>query len=280
MAYQGIGTGSAPNDNSGDSLLTGAIKINSNFTEIYNALGNGSTISLTKSLSINAGAGLTGGGSLSTDRTLSVSVGSGITISSGSVSVDNSVIRTSGNQAITGILTATSFVKSGGTSSQFLKADGSVDSSTYITGGAIPVGGIIMWSGTIAAIPSGWALCDGTNSTPDLRTRFVVGAGSDAGPGETFNSATGATSGQYAPGQTGGSTAHQLTTAQIPAHNHPTSIDGLQVEISGSLGQAWTLGPGNRPQNSRAFSMDNTGGGAYHENRPKYYALAFIMRIS
>jgi hypothetical protein len=46
MAYQGIGTGTTPNDNSGDSLLTGAIKINSNFQELYNALGDGSTLSL------------------------------------------------------------------------------------------------------------------------------------------------------------------------------------------------------------------------------------------
>jgi len=48
MAYQGIGTGTSPNDNTGDSLLTGAIKINSNFQEIYNALGNRTDISLTK----------------------------------------------------------------------------------------------------------------------------------------------------------------------------------------------------------------------------------------
>lgn len=46
MAYQGIGTGTAPNDNTGDSLLTGAIKINSNFKEIYNALGDGSTLTV------------------------------------------------------------------------------------------------------------------------------------------------------------------------------------------------------------------------------------------
>ncbi len=45
MAYQGISTGSVPNDGTGDSLLAGATKINSNFTEIYNALGDGSTIS-------------------------------------------------------------------------------------------------------------------------------------------------------------------------------------------------------------------------------------------
>ena len=47
MAYQGIGTGTAPNDNSGDSLLTGAVKINSNFEEIYSALGDGTLIPFT-----------------------------------------------------------------------------------------------------------------------------------------------------------------------------------------------------------------------------------------
>ena len=46
MAYQGIGTGTTPNDNNGDSLLTGAVKINSNFQEIYNALGDGSNLSI------------------------------------------------------------------------------------------------------------------------------------------------------------------------------------------------------------------------------------------
>ncbi len=44
MARQGINTGTAPNDGLGDSLLTGAIKINSNFSEIYNTFGNGNTL--------------------------------------------------------------------------------------------------------------------------------------------------------------------------------------------------------------------------------------------
>ena len=43
---------------------------------------------------------------------------------------------------------------------------------------AVPVGGVIMWSGAIVSIPDGWVICDGTHSTPDLRDRFVVGAGS------------------------------------------------------------------------------------------------------
>ena len=45
------------------------------------------------------------------------------------------------------------------------------------TVGTVPVGGIIIWSGTVAAIPANWTLCDGTAGTPDLRSRFVIGAG-------------------------------------------------------------------------------------------------------
>jgi hypothetical protein len=107
MAYQGIGTGTTPNDNTGDSLFTGAVKINSNFTEIYNALGDGSSINLSKSRTITAGNGLTGGGDLSADRTLNVGQGDGITVSADTVAVDSTVIRTSGGQTIGGTLTVT-----------------------------------------------------------------------------------------------------------------------------------------------------------------------------
>jgi hypothetical protein len=61
MAYQGIGTGTTPNDNSGDSLLTGAIKINSNFTEIYNALGDGTNLSVTEVVQDAVGSAINAG---------------------------------------------------------------------------------------------------------------------------------------------------------------------------------------------------------------------------
>lgn len=67
----------------------------------------------------------------------------------------------------------------------------------------VPKGGIILWSGAIANIPAGWALCNGSNGTPDLRNRFVVGAGST-----------------YAVGDTGGADSVTLTAAQMPTHNH------------------------------------------------------------
>jgi len=42
-----------------------------------------------------------------------------------------------------------------------------------------------MWKGTVGTIPSGWVLCDGNNGTPDLRSRFIVGAGGSYTPGDT-----------------------------------------------------------------------------------------------
>jgi microcystin-dependent protein len=152
-----------------------------------------------------------------------------------------------------------------------------VTATTFVGNGTIPVGGIIMWSGTIANIPTGWALCNGSNSTPDLRNKFVVGAHSGAGigtvatAGPTFNATTGVLSDNYTPGNTGGETAHQLTIAELASHQHRWGTD----DNSGAGGG------GNPDANGgtvwKAYT-EATGGDNYHENRPPYYALAFIMR--
>jgi hypothetical protein len=77
-------------------------------------------------------------------------------------------------------------------------------------GGVVPQGGIIMWSRSAANIPAGWALCNGSNETPGLRGRFVVGYSG---------------SGSYAAvGNTGGSDSRTLTTANMPSHSHSGSI--------------------------------------------------------
>ena len=84
------------------------------------------------------------------------------------------------------------------------------DGSNLTSVPGVPVGGIIMWSGATNNIPSGWALCDGNNSTPDLRDRFVVGAGNS-----------------YAVGATGGSASGQTST-DSPAANG-SSYNGAQI---------------------------------------------------
>lgn len=117
----------------------------------------------------------------------------------------------------------------------------------------VPVGGIIMWSGSIASIPANWNLCNGTNGTPDLRSRFVVGAG-----------------GSYNVGDTGGSNSVTLTVDEIPPHTHQVP-DG---SVNGGDGAQ------NGPLTGGSLSTLSTGGGQPHENRPPYYALAYIMRIS
>ena len=156
---------------------------------------------------------------------------------------------------------------------------GIVTANTFAGNGTIPVGGIIMWSGTIANIPTGWALCNGSNSTPDLRNRFIVGAHSGAGngtsatTGPTFSVTTGALSADYTPGNAGGETAHQLTIAELASHNHSGKLVNSS-EKSGTGGQ--TAAAISQP----TTNTSSTGGDNYHENRPPYYALAFIMRTA
>ena len=90
-----------------------------------------------------------------------------------------------------------------------LEVSGSLTDEHSNVGGIIPTGGIIMWSGLVANIPSGWALCNGSNNTPDLRNRFVVGAGDT-----------------YSPGNTGGADSVTLALTEIPAHDHTFSGTG------------------------------------------------------
>lgn len=127
---------------------------------------------------------------------------------------------------------------------------------------AVPSGMIMMWSGASNAIPSGYVLCDGTNSTPDLRDRFVVGAGST-----------------YAVGATGGSASVTLTTAQLPAHTHTyTDSNVLQQSLpSGGIdidfnNTTWD------PNGLLNKTTGSTGSGSSHENRPPYYSLCYVMK--
>ena len=162
----------------------------------------------------------------------------------------------------------------------------------------VPSGVIMMWSGSVATIPTGFLLCDGTNGTPDLRSRFIVGAGSG-----------------YNPGDTGGADSVTLTTSQIPSHTHDfsasgsTSTDGqhghnlvyadndsgggTNLYLAGETNAAGLRTSGYTSYTATASVVQNgnhshtvnvsgtttsTGGGSSHENRPPYYALAYIMK--
>ena len=80
-------------------------------------------------------------------------------------------------------------------------ASNTITAGEFIGPGTIPVGGIIMWSGN--TVPTGWSLCNGSNGTPDLRNRFIVGSG------DSYNT-----------GATGGDDSYSLTLGQLPEHFH------------------------------------------------------------
>jgi len=151
---------------------------------------------------------------------------------------------------------------------------GFVGNTVAIAG--VPTGLISMWSGSVAAIPGGWQLCDGTNGTPDLRDRFIVGAGSS-----------------YAPGNTGGQNAVTLGIGEMPNHGHGFSDPGHSHQSTrndfaantggyGSGSGGGGLGPNTVFTNNvgTGITFVAEGGSGAHENRPPYYALAYIMCIS
>jgi microcystin-dependent protein len=181
------------------------------------------------------------------------------------------------------------------------------DSTTIATTGftqalmqaMLPAGVITMWSGSILSIPSGWVLCDGTNATPDLRNRFIVGAGDD-----------------YTVADNGGEAHTTLTSAELPGHTHTgtTDLDGGHSHFvangdtvnatTSPLSSSTTIGKNGsqastsfnyliggtateatqgltsaESDHTHTFTTASTGDGDAFENRPPYYALAYIMKV-
>ncbi len=109
-------------------------------------------------------------------------------------------------------------------------------------------GMIILWSGSVASIPGGWALCKGAGGTPDLRNSFVIGAGDT-----------------YPVDDTGGATTHGHS-ASSPPHGHQINTNDF-VKGSGSGMSTYT-------NNDSCLITVNDG-----DNVPPYFALAYIMKL-
>jgi len=195
-------------------------------------------------------------------------LGSALPVASGGTGVSSNTAYA----VLCGGTTATNPIQSiasVGTAGQVLTSNGA---------GALPTmqaafvsGMIILWSGSSASIPTGFLLCDGTSSTPDLRNRFVVGAGST-----------------YAVNATGGS-----ANATLPSHTHtatstvtdPSHSHSFQVSGSGSGNPSSTnAGSSTAATNTAvtgitvATSISTEGSSATNANLPPYYALCYIMK--
>ena len=145
------------------------------------------------------------------------------------------------------------------------------------SGTTIPTGLISLWYGSIGSVPTGWYLCDGSNGTPDLRDKFIVGAGNS-----------------YAVSATGGSSSATLTTNNMPAHTHTatstvTDPGHTHTGVVGSSGSGAQGGGISVPINNTSIGTSSTGitvsttnatagsGTSFSILNP-YYALAYIMK--
>ena len=147
--------------------------------------------------------------------------------------------------------------------------------------GGVPAGTIVMYNSTTA--PTGWALCNGSNGTPDLRNKFIVSTGSS-----------------YSYGAQGGANTVSLSEAQMPSHDHDADASvndpGHNHQLRGGVDDSDSMparvAPSDQNSNLRADAMlsnttgitvsvdiDNEGSGQAHENRPPYFALTFIMKL-
>jgi hypothetical protein len=143
--------------------------------------------------------------------------------------------------------------------------------TTTATGTTIPAGLISLWYGSIGSVPSGWYLCDGSNGTPDLRNRFVVGAGST-----------------YSVASTGGSTDAIVVSHTHTATSVVTDPGHVHAGVIAATGNTFS-GPGDRGSASTntssavtgitvATTNASAGTSGTNANLPPYYALAYIMK--
>jgi len=141
-----------------------------------------------------------------------------------------------------------------------------LQSAPVVTPSSVPTGCILLWSGSLGSVPSGFVLCDGQNSTPDLRNSFIIGAGST-----------------YAVASTGGS-----ADSIVVSHTHSITDPGhLHTGVNTFPGGPNTLQPGSQNFNASGSTATATTGitatnsagtSGTNANLPPYYALAYIMK--
>jgi hypothetical protein len=154
----------------------------------------------------------------------------------------------------------------------------------------MPIGAIMIWKGTDADVPTGWHICDGGTyggyATPDLRDRFVKGAGGDYAVNSTGGPAT--WNGTITPTGTVTVGDHVLTNAELPVHSHSYTEYHNPVARSSGSGSGY---PNVDSYWDSPVGEQSTGGGSHGHTgssiafsgvdpRPLYYALYYIMKVA
>lgn len=243
---------------------------NTSYTDGQLLIGNTSTGGLTKA-TLTAGANVTitnAGGSITIAST--GGGGGGVT----SVSAVSPVTSTGGSAPTIGFI-------SPGAANNVLASNG----TNWVATQLVPTGVITLWYGSIASIPTGWLLCNGTNGTPDLRDRFIVGAGSTYAVAATGGSAnatlvshdhTFGGSGSAGTSSALGSHAHTYsgTTANAgththgvtdPGHFHSVPVDSDTAASGGSYFKSDNQLTGtNNTNSSQTFISINSAGDHNH----------------
>lgn len=172
---------------------------------------------------------------------------------------------------------------SSGTNGQVLVSQGSGESPKW--GDAFVTGMIMLWSGSTSSVPSGWKLCNGSSGTPDLRNRFVVGAGSSYGVGAKGGSKDAIVVSHHH----GASTSVSGSTSSAGNHRHAIKRSNSDSGFGGSVGtdavgsnyvQSEYAGEHKHSISVTASTtIGNTGSSGNSANLPPYYALAYIMKV-
>ena len=244
LAQNAVNAANLVNSTNGQVMVVNGSMIGVNKANPATTLDVNGTM-MSTGLTVNGSASISALGVSGAIAANSLSVANGATVGGNGLTVNGNA-TVSGNAKVTGTVTA-----------------------GYFSGnGAIPIGGIIMWSGATASLPNSWALCDGlTHSgvpTPNLMDKFIVGAGS-----------------AYPVGNAGGSKTVTLSVANLPPHTH-TYNDWYFVQLNESYSYYAIQGAGNGAAGASSMQTETTqptGSGQAFSVLPPYYALAFIMRV-